>query len=104
MKITLQYFDGCPNWKTTDAHLTTLISDRGLDNTLDYQLIDTPEAAVEHQFRGSPTVLIDGVDPFAEDDTPVGLACRIYATDHGPAGSPTLHQLEEAIGIAQQAT
>ena len=96
MEITLQYFDGCPNWKTTNAHLTTLISQHGVDATVRYQLIDTPEAAAEHRFRGSPTVLIDGVDPFAEGDAPVGLSCRIYQTEDGPAGSPTLHQLQEA--------
>ena len=97
MEITLQYFDGCPNWKTTDAHLTTLIAEHGVDATLHYQLIDTPEAAIENSFRGSPTVLIDGVDPFAEPDAPVGLSCRIYQTEHGPVGSPTLHQLEDAV-------
>jgi hypothetical protein len=102
MEITLQYFDDCPNWKIADAHLTTLISDRGLDTTLDYQLIDTPEAAVEHQFRGSPTVLIDGVDPFADSNAPIGLACRIYRTEQGPAGSPTLEQLEQAVASAAE--
>lgn len=98
MEITLQYFDGCPNWKTTDAHLTTLIAEHRVDATIRYQLIDTPEAAEQHNFRGSPTVLINDVDPFTDPDAPVGLSCRIYQTEHGPAGSPTLHQLEQAIG------
>lgn len=97
MEITLQYFDGCPNWKTTDAHLHTLIADHGLDASITYLLIDTPEAAVEHGFRGSPTVVLDGFDPFAEPDAPVGLSCRVYQTEQGPAGSPTLSQLDAAI-------
>jgi hypothetical protein len=96
MEITLQYFDGCPNWKVTDGRLRTLIDDQGLDATIHYQLIETYEAAVEHGFRGSPTVLIDGTDPFADDDAPFGLSCRIYLTDDGPAGSPTLQQLQQA--------
>lgn len=73
MEITLQYVDDCPNWKITDAHLTALINDHGIDATLHHQLIDTPDAAAEHGFRGSPTVLIDGIDPFADPDAPVGL-------------------------------
>lgn len=97
MEITLQYFDDCPNWKVTDAHLRTLISDHGLDATVSYQLVDTPEAANEQGFRGSPTVLIDGFDPFADRAAPVGLSCRVYQTEQGPAGSPTLNQLEAAI-------
>jgi len=102
MEITLQYFDCCPNWKITDTYLTTLISDRGLDTTLGYQLIDTSEAAIEHQFRGSPTVLIDGVDPFADSNAPIGFACRIYQTEQGPAGSPTPEQLEQAVASAAE--
>lgn len=45
MQLTLQYFDGCPNWKTTAAHLSTLV-DEGLDASIAYVLIDTYESAV----------------------------------------------------------
>lgn len=96
MEITLQYFDDCPNWRITEAHLHTLITDHALDATVTYQPIETPQAAAEHGFRGSPTVLIDGADPFVDADAPVGLSCRIYRTEHGPAGSPTHHQLRAA--------
>ncbi|MGH8915492.1 MAG: thioredoxin family protein [Acidimicrobiia bacterium] len=99
MEITLQYFDGCPNWKTTAAHLSRLI-EGGLDATVGYELIDTHKAAVKRGFRGSPTVLIGGVDPFADRNAPFGLACRIYTTEQGLAGSPTLDQLREAITAA----
>ena len=95
-EITLQYFDGCPNWKTTAEHLSQLVEE-GLDVTLGYDRIDTHELAIARGFHGSPTVLIDGVDPFSDDDTPVGLACRMYPTGDGPAGSPTLAQLRRAI-------
>lgn len=97
MEITLQYFDGCPNWEVTAAHLNELIDQHQVIATLHLQLIDTPEAAEEHAFRGSPTVLVDGVDPFADPDAAVGLSCRIYATPHGLAGSPTRDQLLEVL-------
>jgi len=99
MDITLQYFDDCPNWKLVDAHLQALKVE-GLDLEVAYELIETPEAAAEAGFRGSPTVLVDGVDPFAEPDAPVGLSCRVYRTAEGFAGSPTLDQLREAVGTA----
>ncbi|MGH3649163.1 MAG: thioredoxin family protein [Acidimicrobiia bacterium] len=99
MVITLQFFDGCPNWKTTAAYLSRLIEE-GLDAAVGYELIETHETAVARGFRGSPTVLIGGADPFADEDAPVGLACRIYTTEGGPAGSPTLDQLREAIDAA----
>ena len=31
-------------------------------------------------FHGSPYVLLDGHDPFAASDPPIGRACRIYRT------------------------
>ncbi len=96
MKVTLQYFNGCPSWKQTEAHIETLRSE-GFDLVLDRQLIETPEAAEQHGFRGSPTVIIDGVDPFADSDAPVGLSCRVYATKTGYAGSPSLDQLRAAL-------
>jgi len=102
MDVTLQYFDGCPNWKTTAAELRDLIEKCHLAAQVQLQLIDTQESAMEHGFRGSPTVLIDGVDPFANPEAPVGLSCRIYITPDGLAGSPTRDQLLEALLAAGQ--
>lgn len=99
MRVTLQYFNGCPNWKETEAHIATLRSE-GFNLVFDTQLVETPEAAEQHTFRGSPTVLIDGVDPFADPDTPVGLSCRVYETETGLGGSPSLGQLRTAIEAA----
>ena len=99
MDITLQYFDGCPNWKVTRTHLETLEAE-GIDMSVTLHLIDTPELAAAANFRGSPTVLIEGNDPFADPDAPVGLSCRVYRTDKGYVGSPTLEQLRDAVGTA----
>ena len=98
-RITLQYFDGCPNWETTDQTLAILLAE-GWDATVEYELIDSYEKAMERGFHGSPTVLVDGVDPFADKDTVPGLACRIYKTDAGPTGSPSMDQLRRALARA----
>ena len=95
MDVTLLYFDGCPSWQTVDRRLRELADEFGFD--LGYRKVDTPEAAEELSFRGSPTVLVDGRDPFAQGDEPVGLSCRIYQTPNGPAGSPTLEQLRSVV-------
>lgn len=95
MDVSLLYFDGCPSWHTTDRRLRELADELGFD--LDYRKVATPEAAQQLSFRGSPTVLVDGRDPFAQSDEPVGLSCRIYQTPDGPAGSPTLEQLREVM-------
>ncbi|MFQ5555524.1 MAG: thioredoxin family protein [Acidimicrobiia bacterium] len=97
MEITIQYFDGCPNWKQTRRDVTALIDELRLGAKISYVQIETPEAAEEHEFRGSPTLLIDGADPFADDTAPVGLTCRVYLTDQGAAGSPSVSQLRAAL-------
>lgn len=96
MEITLLYFDDCPNWTETDRHLGQLHKEFD-DVVITRRLVDTPEEAVRLGFRGSPSILIDGVDPFSNLDAPVGLSCRIYQTPAGPAGSPTLDQLRSVI-------
>jgi hypothetical protein len=93
--VTLLYFDGCPNWQVADERLRVLSSE--LDLTLEHRLVETPEEADEVGFRGSPTILIDGTDPFARGDEPTGLACRVYQTEDGQQGSPTLEQLRAAL-------
>ena len=96
MEVTLLYFDGCPSWQTTDRRLRELADEFRFD--LAYREVHTPQAAEELSFRGSPTVLVDGRDPFAQGDEPPGLSCRIYQTPDGPAGSPTTDQLREVLG------
>lgn len=44
------------------------------------------------RFHGSPTVLVNGEDPIADPDASVDLMCRVYRTEVGLAGSPTLKQ------------
>ena len=48
-------------------------------------------------FRGSPAILVDGIDPFADPDAPAGLTCRIYRTAMGVQPAPTVEQLRVAL-------
>lgn len=96
MNVTLLYFDNCPNWREADEHLRALEQELP-DLRVVRHLVDTPEEAERTGFRGSPSILIDGIDPFADPDAPVGLSCRVYQTPDGPAGSPTLDQLRKML-------
>ena len=83
-----------------DRHLESLAVELG-GITVKYHTVDTPEEAQRVGFRGSPTILVDGLDPFAAAADPIGgLSCRVYETPHGPAGSPTIDQLREALTSA----
>ncbi len=95
MNVTLLYFEGCPNWTVADARLAALSDE--LEVTVERRLVETPEEAEAAGFRGSPTILVEGRDPFATGDEPAGLACRIYQTPEGPQGAPTVEQLRAAL-------
>ena len=96
MDVTLLYFDDCPNWKVANDRLATVARDLP-DVTVTRQLVGTHEEAERVRFHGSPSLLVDGVDIFADADAPVGLSCRVYQTPDGPAGSPTVEQLRAAM-------
>jgi hypothetical protein len=99
--VTLLYLDGCPNWRMAEQRVRQALVDLGLpDDTLSLRRVETSEQAEELAFCGSPTILLNGADPFADLTAPVGFACRVYRTEAGLAGAPTLAPLTEALAAA----
>ncbi len=96
MDITLLYFEDCPNWRLADERLTAIAAERD-DITVTRQLVGTPAEAERTRFHGSPSILVDGVDLFADPDSEVGLSCRRYPTPEGYEGAPTLEQLRAVL-------
>lgn len=99
MLIQLLYFDGCPNWQVAQAHLREALDQVGRPAEIETVLVSTPEEAEARGLRGSPSVLIDGRDPFeaASPGAPVGLFCRLYRTPDGVSGSPTVGQFLDVL-------
>lgn len=98
--IVIRYFEGCPHWRLADERVHDALAEAGLsDATVEYDPVETIEDAARTGFRGSPTILIDGADPWAEEDAPVGLACRIYRTQEGPQGAPTVRELRKVLAV-----
>jgi len=99
MDITLLYFEDCPNWKVADERLTALATERP-DIRVTRHLVDTAAEAERTRFHGSPSILVEGVDVFAEPGSEVGLSCRRYLTPDGYEGAPTLDQLRAVLADA----
>jgi len=99
VEITLQYFDGCPNWTVAATRLAEIAQDQP-DLTVKRLLVESVEQAEAIGFRGSPSMVVNGADLFPDPNATVGLACRIYVTPDGLAGAPTMEQLRSALSAA----
>ena len=95
MNVELLYFEGCPSWRVMDDRLHVLGAEFGFEHQR--TLVDTLEAAERVGFLGSPTVRIDGHDPFAQPGAAEGLSCRVYPTVDGLTGCPSLAELRGAF-------
>lgn len=95
MDVVLRYFDGCPHWRLAlDRILEATGPDRGV---VTLERVDDPDHAAALAFTGSPTILVDGIDPFADPGQPVGFSCRVYDTPDGPQGAPSVEQLRAVL-------
>lgn len=98
MQLELLYFDGCPHVALVDERLRDALRSVGRnDVVIDRHRIETLEQAARLEFFGSPTVRIDGYDPFTHGGEQVSLSCRLFSTPAGLAGSPTAEQLTDAL-------
>jgi hypothetical protein len=101
MKIELLVVPGCPNTEPAAARLRHALDELGLNDLMFQTLVITDHAGAEAaHFTGSPTILIDGHDPFAEPDRTPALTCRLYRTPDGLAGVPTADQVRQALTSA----
>ena len=93
-QVLLLYARGCPNWRALDGLLRQMAVAWGF--TLDRREVVTLEEAQRLGFAGSPTVLINGRDPFPSDGN-ASLSCRLYATETGLRGVPATEGLLAAL-------
>ena len=95
--IELQYVPDCPNWQVAARHLEEALAALGLPpGDVRLRLVADPEEAERIGFRGSPTILVDGRDPF-DGGVPGTFACRSYLTEEGRRGAPSVDQLAAAL-------
>lgn len=94
MEITIRHTSDCPNVGAAERNVRQALRALGLDASITREVVSTPTEASELGFLGSPTILIDGTDPFAVPGAGPGLACRLY---EGGKGTPDVGQLSEAL-------
>ncbi|MGH2934241.1 MAG: DF family (seleno)protein [Gaiellaceae bacterium] len=103
--IEILYFEGCPNHERAVALVERI--DRELGTGAEVRLVNVPDrqAAIRLRFLGSPTVRVDGadIDPLSVERSDYALSCRVFSTEHGPAGQPEERWLRDALAVAASA-
>ncbi len=94
MNIEVLVVPDCPHQAAATALIQMAVSDTRVSASLTTRTINDVEEAQRRAFAGSPTILLNGRDPFAVPDAPVGLGCRVYPT---PTGLPSLRDLRQAL-------
>ena len=98
MDLSLLYVEGCPHRSVAEERLGAALLRVGRGgHPVTHVVVETLQDAERLGFVGSPTILVDGRDPFASGATPAAVACRVYDTPDGPEGAPTVEQLVEVL-------
>lgn len=98
MKIQLLYFDECPSYQSARSTLDQVLTEEGIDASVEMMRVAEEEDAVKKQFVGSPTLRINGADLFPEQTSGVyAMQCRVYRTPEGFKGVPTKEMMREAL-------
>jgi len=95
--VTVVVMTDCPHADLAATRLRQALTNLGRDaTTFTTVVVASAKDADQAGLRGSPTFLVDGRDPFpgAAD---AGWACRLYPTDEGLQGSPSVAQLEQVL-------
>lgn len=96
MRIDILYVTGCPNLAAARTHVQEAVRVAGLSAVVEEVEILTEADARRFGMHGSPTILIDGHDPFRLADEP-SLACRLYRTGDVVEGAPSVADLVEVL-------
>lgn len=102
MRIELLAFEGCPNLEPARELLQAGMASLGITGEVWEILVETPEAARQWNFPGSPTLRVNGEDvaPLPEVFEPA-LGCRTYVVQGRRQGLPDAAWVLEALRKAQ---
>jgi hypothetical protein len=97
--ITILHVSDCPNLSLARRRVESALERSGLEAVIEEVLVATDPDALTPGFRGSPTILVDGHDPFAGAMDHLG--CRLYVVDDHIEGAPSVEQLRAALDSAR---
>ena len=100
MELTLLTVPACPSAQAFEERLAAArVGDPGA--VVHRREVADEREAAKAGMHGSPTLLIDGVDPFAGPEQAPSLSCRLYRDAAGRTGpAPSVEALRQALAAA----
>ena len=98
MKLEVLHVTDCPNLRPLLDRLA-----EATDLPVATREVTTDSEASTLGMNGSPTLLVNGIDPFASDDQcACGVSCRLYRNEEGRiVPAPSVEQLRDALAEAE---
>jgi hypothetical protein len=100
MELVLLIVPDCPNAAAFEERLAAALAGRP-DAVVRHRVVGDEREAAEACMHGSPTLLVDGADPFAAPGQLPSLSCRLYRDGSGRAGPvPSVQELRRVLTAA----
>ncbi|MFD7321652.1 alkylmercury lyase family protein [Streptomyces sp. NPDC059875] len=100
-RITVLTVPDCPNAPLVRERITAALDGREAE----LELVEVREEAEAARcgMTGSPTVLVDGADPFAVPGARASVSCRLYRDEEGTVdGAPGVEALRKALAATEE--
>ena len=97
MVIDLLYFDDCPSWQSALTNLRLVCAEGNLGVPIQLIRLQNVEEAISRRFLGSPSIHVNNIDLWPEEQEEYFWGCRIYRTPAGLSGWPTVEMIRERI-------
>lgn len=97
VELTVLVVPECPHADLLDQRLDSVLTS-WTELKVTRRTVTDLDQARQWGMRGSPTLLLDGVDPFAVPGQLPSLSCRLYRSPEGQAdGAPSVEAIRQAI-------
>ena len=98
MRVELLFADGDPAAMPARQNLVEVLTEDAFETPIQMVAVTSDADAEMLGMRGSPTILIDGVDVDPDWDGPLGVAARAYGDDRIPGKGLIRAAVERARG------
>jgi hypothetical protein len=100
VRLEILHVPDCPNVAVLVQRLDQALGTGEGNREWTSRVVEDIETASALGMTGSPTLLVDGVDPFSEPGLAPAVSCRLYRDGQGRVqGAPSVLALRQALGV-----